>query len=95
MATKTRIIRIGNSRGVRIPKAILEQSGLNGEVELVVQKDGLLLRKTRKPREGWAEAFKEMHARGEDALLDGDAFLTLDSDDEEWVWEMKAFDVGN
>jgi antitoxin MazE len=67
---RTRIIRIGNSRGIRIPKPILDIMGLNGEVELQIQKDGLLVRPARKPRAGWEAAFREMARRGDDALID-------------------------
>jgi hypothetical protein len=52
---KTKIVKIGNSRGIRLPKAILEASGLEGEVELVMQKEGVLIRSARHPRDGWQE----------------------------------------
>ena len=55
---KASIIAIGNSQGVRIPKALLEESGLSGEVELELTKEGLLIRPTRNSRRGWEEAFK-------------------------------------
>ena len=82
----TRIVRIGNSRGVRIPKALLEQSGLEGEVEISAEDGTLVLRPARKPREGWSAAFQEMARRGDDALLD-DVPPTLSSwDEDEWEW---------
>jgi antitoxin MazE len=68
---KTRIVRIGNSRGVRIPKPLLEQTGLRGEVEITAEDGSLVIRSARRPREGWAAAFEEMARRGDDALLDG------------------------
>ena len=55
---KTRIVRIGNSRGVRIPKLLLEQTGLDGEVDISVRDDGLMIRPARKAREGWEAAFE-------------------------------------
>jgi antitoxin MazE len=67
---KTRIIRIGNSRGVRIPRPLLEQTGLSGEVDIFAQGNALVIRLVRRSREGWAAAFREMAARGDDALLD-------------------------
>ena len=67
---KTRIVRIGNSQGIRIPKPLLEQTGLRGEVEVSVQDDGLMIRPTRKARAGWADAFREMARHGDDAQLD-------------------------
>jgi antitoxin MazE len=83
---KTRIVRIGNSRGVRIPKLLLEQTRLRGEVEIVAENDSLVIRPARKPREGWDEAFREMARRGDDALLD-DAPPSLSTWDEgEWEW---------
>jgi antitoxin MazE len=85
-AMKTRIVRIGNSRGIRIPRPLLEQIGLHGEVELIVQDDSLVIRPSRRPREGWAEAFREMARHGDDALLD-EAPPSLSSWDEgEWEW---------
>jgi antitoxin MazE len=83
---KTRIVRIGNSRGVRIPKLLLEQTGLDGEVDISAREDGLIIRPARKAREGWAAAFEEMARRGDDALLD-DAPPSLSSWDEvDWEW---------
>jgi antitoxin MazE len=71
---KTRIIRIGNSQGIRIPKRLLEQTGLRGEVEISVLGNSLLIRPAGKPpRAGWAAAFREMARRGDDALLDDPA----------------------
>ena len=83
---KTRIVRIGNSQGVRIPKPLLEQTGLHGEVEISAEADVLVIRPARRPREGWAAAFRDMAARGDDALLD-DALPSLsDWDEGEWEW---------
>ena len=67
---KARIIRIGNSRGLRIPKLLLEQYGLEGEVELTGVDGALVIRPLAKPRAGWAAAFEEMARLGDDALLD-------------------------
>jgi antitoxin MazE len=67
---KTRIVRIGNSRGIRIPKALLELAGLSGEVEISVQDHSLVIRSARKPRAGWEKAFREMAAHGDEALSD-------------------------
>ncbi len=81
---KTRIVRIGNSQGVRIPKALLEQTGLSGEVEITARNGSLMIRRVRKPREGWAAAFAEMARRGDDALLD--EHTTTRFDEDEWEW---------
>jgi antitoxin MazE len=83
---KTRIVRIGNSQGIRIPKLLLDQTGLCGHVEISVQDDALIIRPARKPREGWAAAFQEMSRRGDDALID-DAPPSLSSwDEDNWEW---------
>jgi antitoxin MazE len=66
----TRIVRIGNSQGIRIPKLLLEQTGLCGEVEICAQDDTLIIRPARRPRPGWADAFRVMARRGDDALVD-------------------------
>jgi antitoxin MazE len=83
---KTRIVRIGNSRGVRIPKPLLEQTGLRGEVEIVAENGSLVIRPARKPREGWDEAFREMARRGDDALLDDVPPSLSRWDEDEWEW---------
>ena len=83
---KTRIVRIGNSQGVRIPRPLLEQTGLHGEVELIARDGSLLIRPARKPREGWAEAFREMARRGDDALLDKAPPSLSAWDEDEWAW---------
>jgi antitoxin MazE len=83
---KTRIVRIGNSRGIRIPKVLLEQAELADEVDISVQDKSLVIRPVRKPREGWAASFDEMAARGDDALLDGDTPSLTSWDEEEWEW---------
>lgn len=80
----TMLIKIGNSQGVRIPKAIIKQAHLeNVSLEFEVTAQGLLLKPVaKKPREGWAEAFQEMAACGDDALLIDDG---LDLDFDEWT----------
>ena len=84
---KTRIVRIGNSQGIRIPKPLLDQTGLCGEVEIDAQDDTLIIRPAKRPREGWAAAFQEMARRGDDALLD-DAPPSLSSwDEDDWEWQ--------
>lgn len=77
------IISIGNSKGIRIPKAILEQCRFSQEAELEVQGNALLIRPVEKTRQGWDEAFQLMHERKEDALVINDA---LDMEMENWEW---------
>ena len=83
---KTRIVRIGNSQGIRIPKAILEQTGLCGEVELITHEDSLIIRPARRPREGWTAAFQEMARRGDDGLLDDPSPSLSTWDEDDWEW---------
>jgi antitoxin MazE len=71
------IIKIGNSRGLRLPKEILDRLGFADKVEAVVNADSLTLYAAKKPRSGWAEAARAMHDAGGDALLIPDA---LDDD---------------
>lgn len=70
---KTQIIKIGNSRGIRIPKLLLEQAGLGAEVEISVQRDQLVIRPAARPRHGWDEQFRAMAECGDDRLLDEEA----------------------
>ena len=84
---KTRIVAIGNSQGIRIPKLLLEQTGLSGEVEVSAEKDALVIRAAKKPRSGWAASFQEMAQRGDDTLLDEAAPGHSDWDKDEWEWQ--------
>ncbi len=84
MATRSRIVRIGNSRGIRVPKALLEQAQLPDEVELHAEPGRLVVRAIRRTREGWAEAAASMRQRGDDRLLDAAAANRFDA--EEWEW---------
>ena len=84
MVLRTHIIRIGNSRGIRIPKAWIEQLGLTGEVELVAEDDRLVLRPATRPRQDWDEQFRAMAERGDDQLLDEP--VATDWDEAEWEW---------
>lgn len=88
---KSRIVRIGNSKGIRIPKPFLKQTGLADEVEISVEDNRLVIAPVEPepapPRRGWAKAFKEMAASGDDALLDSDRQVPTQWDEEEWEWE--------
>jgi antitoxin MazE len=80
----TKIIKIGNSQGVRLPKAILEMSHIDHEAELYVDNGAIIIRAPKKARSGWKEAFAAMHAQGDDALLDEDTPTEWDA--EGWAW---------
>lgn len=81
---KTRLVRIGNSRGVRLPKAIIAQAGLTEEVELDVREGNVIIASTKSARSGWADAAKEMRERDEDYLLDPPVSTLFD--EKEWEW---------
>ncbi len=84
---RTHIIKIGNSRGIRIPRLLLEQSGLQGEVELFLDAEQLVIRSVPDPRSGWEDQFKWMTEQGADTLLDPETAISLTNwDEEEWTW---------
>lgn len=84
MATRGRIIQIGNSRGIRIPKSLLEQSELPEEIEIQAQPGRLVITGHPKPRDGWSEAAREMRANDEDQILD--PAISTEFDQDEWQW---------
>jgi len=84
MATKARIIQIGNSRGIRVPKALLEQADLPEEVELHAEPGRLVVRAARRPRAGWGAAARVMRERSEDTLLDEATPTRFDAEGWEW-----------
>lgn len=84
MPTKTRIVRIGNSRGIRIPKTLLEEAELPEDVELRAEPGRLVIEASHGPRAGWAVAAKRMRARADDRLLDEPTPTRFDR--EEWEW---------
>jgi len=85
---KARIVRIGNARGVRIPKEVLDQLGLveDEAVDLEVREGQLVIRPSRRPRSGWAEQFRLMAERGDDRLLDAETTSPTRWDADEWQW---------
>ena len=85
MATKTRIVKIGNSRGIRVPKILLDQAQLPDEVELHAELGRIVVQATRRPRAGWAKAAQAMRDRAHDRLLDEPTATRFDR--EEWAWK--------
>ncbi len=81
---KARLIRIGNSRGVRLPKPLIEEAGLREEVELHVREGAVVISSRREPRAGWAEAARQMRERDDDRLLDQPTGTRFD--EKEWLW---------
>lgn len=82
----TKIVPIGNSRGIRIPKAMLDQCGFGDEAELQAKNGSLILRPVNTPRVGWAEAFAGMTLAKDDLLVQEDAPASTQFDAEEWEW---------
>ena len=76
------VINIGNSRGIRLPKVILERYSITDKVEMVFEKGYIILKPKTEPRRGWETAFKNMHKNGDDELLMDDVFN--DENFEEW-----------
>jgi antitoxin MazE len=68
------IIKIGNSKGLRLSKAILEKYGINDKVELVLEENHMVIKPIKEPRKGWRAAFKQMAKRGDDQLAVPDVF---------------------
>lgn len=81
---KTQIIKIGNSKGIRIPKPLIEQSNLDGEVELEIVAEGLLIKSSAKPRSNWAKAFKAIAENDEDEMIIEDSSNKFEK--ENWRW---------
>ena len=81
---KTRIVRIGNSQGVRLPRLLLEQAGLGEDVVLRATLGRIVIEAARAPRAGWAEVAKAMHRADGDVLLDAPTATRFDR--EEWEW---------
>lgn len=82
---RVEIIKIGNSKGLRIPKAVLEQCGMKDAVNMIVEDHTLIIKPYKEVRKGWTEAFQHMSATQNDALLDED-LIHHSWDDEEWKW---------
>jgi antitoxin MazE len=76
------IIKIGNSKGFRLTKTILERYNITDKVELILEKGQIILRPISEPRKGWDKAFQQMHENGDDQLLMNDVFE--DENFDEW-----------
>jgi antitoxin MazE len=81
---KARIVRVGNSRGVRLPKPLLDEAGLPDEVEIHAEPGRIIIESALRPRAGWADAARAMAERGEDGLIDDPTPTEFDT--EEWTW---------
>ena len=83
---RARIVKIGNSQGIRIPKPLLDQSGITTDVELKLEGHQITIRPVRSVRFGWDKAFKLMAENGDDALTDDAGIITHSWDEDEWTW---------
>jgi antitoxin MazE len=86
MFMRASIVRIGNSQGIRIPKVVLEQTRLHGEVDLEVKDEKIIISRVKKPRQDWDRQFKLMAERGDDKLIDSEVVSLTSFDEEEWEW---------
>jgi antitoxin MazE len=76
------VIPIGNSRGIRLTKTLIEKYNITDRVELVLEKEYIIIKPRKEPRRGWEKAFRKMHEQGDDRLILPDIFE--DEDFEEW-----------
>ena len=83
---RARIVKIGNSQGIRIPKPLLEQTGIMDDVELKVEQNQIIIRPVPNPRAGWDDAFKAMADRGDDTIIDEAENISHSWDEDEWQW---------
>jgi antitoxin MazE len=81
---RTQIVKIGNSRGVRLPKLLIDQMGFDNEVEILVQRGQLVLRRAARSRRDWDEQFQAMAKSGDDRLIDEPVSTKWDRS--EWKW---------
>jgi antitoxin MazE len=76
------IVQIGNSKGLRLSKTVIEKYNIRDSVEMILEEEQIVIRASTKPRQGWEEAFKAMNANGDDKLLVSDVFV--EENPEEW-----------
>lgn len=83
---KAKIVRIGNSQGVRIPKIMLSDSRLDKDVELEIVDEGILIKPAKNPRQNWEAAFREMAEEDADELIIEDSDAQTDFEKDSWRW---------
>jgi antitoxin MazE len=81
---KAKLVQIGNSRGIRLLKPMIEEAKLNDEVDIHVTEGAIVITSSPTPRSGWAEAAKQLHDRKDDGLLDSGTATIFD--ETEWKW---------
>jgi antitoxin MazE len=84
---KTKLIRIGNSQGVRIPKPVIEEIGLSKEIEMILEDNQIILRSSEDARKNWDHSFEKMAENNDDHLLDQESVEKATHWGEtEWTW---------
>lgn len=84
---KTKLIRIGNSQGIRIPKPVIEEIGLSEEIEMILKDNQIILRSAEQTRKDWDSAFEKMAEDDDDQLIDKEELEVPSKWDEtEWTW---------
>ena len=83
---RAHIVKIGNSQGLRIPKPLLEQTGIVDDVEIEVGENQIIIRPVQNVRDGWDKAFAKMRENGDDSALVEGMDLSHSWDEEEWQW---------
>jgi antitoxin MazE len=68
------VVKIGNSRGIRFSKTVIERYNIRDKVEMILDKGHIIIKPLSNPRKGWDKAFIEMHANGDDKLIMPDIF---------------------
>ena len=83
---KVKIIRIGNSKGIRLSKSLIDQYNMKDELLLETKKDSIVIHPIKNPRAGWEKSFEKMRLKSDDELLDKGSELESEWDKEEWQW---------
>ncbi len=83
---KAKIIKIGNSKGVRLPKSVIDEVGLGEEVVLEASRGALVIRPVNGQRQNWREKFQQMANLADDELIDSGS-QDNQWDTKEWEWK--------
>jgi antitoxin MazE len=83
---KSRIVKIGNSQGIRLPKTLIEQTGLGEDIEITIEGNRLIIVPVVHPRADWAASFKHMAGMGDDDMIDGKIHTPTKWEGDEWEW---------
>lgn len=81
MRMKTRLVQIGNSRGIRLSKPMLDHAALTDDVEVIAEPGLIRIRSAHAPRAGWAEAASRLHSEPK-----AEPFTPTEFDESEWTW---------